>query len=134
MGVMAEMTMLRLEDLAPFAEARQLARALRELALAARRDDDAAQLGELAKLALAAVVAVTEALRAGDPHGELVRFRDAQLLVTDLRALTYDAFMSGALDGRRFDAVMVDAARTLRELERAGQSARRRARLRIDEA
>jgi len=133
MGVMAEMTMLRFEDLAPFAEARQLARVTRDLALAAGRDDQRAQLAELASVALAALVAVTEALRAGDPHAELRLFRDGQAVLAELRAQAYDAYLARILDGPRFDALMADAARTGRELERAVQSARRRARLRIDE-
>jgi hypothetical protein len=133
MGVMAEMTMLRFEDLAPFAEARQLARVVRDLALAATRDDRRARLSELASVALAVLVSVTEALRAGDPHAELRHFRDAQVVLAELRAQAYDAYMAGVLDGGRFDAIMADAARTGRELEGAVQSARRRARRRIDE-
>ena len=134
MPVTAEMTMLRFEDLAPFAEARQLARVARDLALAAARDDQRAQLSELASVALAALVAVTEALRAGEPHAELRRFRDAQLAIAELRAQAYDAYVDGAVNNACFDALMADAARAGRELERSALSARRRARLRIDEA
>ena len=133
MRVMAEMTMLRFEDLAPFAEARQLARVARDLALAAPRDDHRAQLSELASVALAALVAITEALRAGEPHAELRRFRDAQVALAELRAQAYDAYVANVFDGARFDALMADAARCGRELERSTLSARRRARLRIDE-
>jgi hypothetical protein len=119
---------------APFAEARQLARLVRDLALAARRDRHRNELGGLASVARATLVAVTEALHAADPHAELRGLRDAQVLLGELRARAYPAFLGGVLDGARFDALMVDAARTGRELDRAIQSARRRARLRIDEA
>ena len=77
---------------------------------------------------------MTEALRAGEPGGELRRFRDAQVVLGELRAQTYEAYLARAVDGARFDSLMADAARTGRELERAAQSARQRARLRIDEA
>jgi hypothetical protein len=134
MGVMAEMTMLRLEDLAPFAQARQLARLARELALAARLDEHRAQLAELAQVARVLRVAVTEALQASEPDLELRGLRDAQVVLGELRAGAYDAYLAHALNGACFDALMVDAARTGRALEQAAQSARRRARLRIDEA
>ena len=134
MRVMAEMTMLRFEDLAPFAEARQLAREARDLVLASPRDDHRSRLSELASVALATLVATTEALRAGEPHEELRRFRDAQVALAELRAQAYDAYVDGVFDGRRFDTLMADAARCGRELERSALSARRRARLRIDEA
>jgi hypothetical protein len=80
------------------------------------------------------LLAVTEALRAGEPQAELHRFRDAQLAVAELRAQAYDAYVRGAVSGAGFDALMADAARAGRELERSALSARRRARLRIDEA
>jgi hypothetical protein len=134
MPVHAEMTMLRFEDLAPFAEARHLARVTRDLALAARGDDHRIRFAELASVALAALVAVSEGLRAGEPGAELRRFRDAQVALAELRTQAYEAYLAGAFDGARFDTLMADAARCGRELEAAALSARRRARLRIDEA
>ncbi len=128
------MTMLRFEDLAPFAEARQLARVARDLAANARDVEHRARLHELAAVALATLVGVGEALRAGEPHAELRRFRDSHGALAELRAQAYDAYLANALDGPRFDALMADAARCARELERAALSARRRARLLIDES
>jgi hypothetical protein len=130
----AETTPLRFEDLASFAEARHLARAARQLALAARDDDARAALADLTTVARAILASVTYALHANDPQAELRGFRDAQVLLGELRTRAYRAYLDDALDGVRFDRLMADAARTGRELEQAAQAARRRARLRIDEA
>jgi hypothetical protein len=134
MRTLVDTSRLRFEDLAPFAEARHLARHVRQLALAAHDDFARASLADLTTVARATLASVTEAMHAGDPHLELRGFRDAQVLLGEVRTRAYRAFLGDALDGSRFDQLMADAARTARELERAAQSARQRARQRIDEA
>jgi hypothetical protein len=133
MAITQQMVLIRLEDIAPFAEARQLARHARALANAARHADHRAALGELAGTASAVCALVAEALRAGEPRGELTRFRDAELCLMDVRALAYDRYAEGALTQSEFDEVMSESARCLREIGASSVSARRRARRKIDE-
>jgi hypothetical protein len=132
MAVTKEMVLVRLEDVAPFAEARELARLARAFAGAARHADHRVLTADLARTALAVVATIADGLRAGDPREELRRYRQAQLALHELRAQAYDALVVCALADDDFDALMAGSARTLREVEAAITAARQRARRRLD--
>jgi hypothetical protein len=131
---MAEMTMLRFDDLAPYAEARQLAHVARDATNLARHADHLSTLRELTALTLLVLGTIAETLRAGDPRLELRGFRGALALLADVRVLAYDAYLIHALPARQFDDLMLAARRCERELARSVASAHRRARLALDAA
>ena len=134
MPVHAEMKMLRFDDIASYAEARQLARQCRELVLATRHVDQRLLLQELTAAAIATLAATAEALRAGAPTDELRHWRDAELLLGEVRVRAYEAYVVDALAAPAFDELMAAAARTRAELDRSAQWSRRRARLAIEAA
>jgi hypothetical protein len=132
MAITREMVLLRMEDIEAFAEARSLVRLCRELVDGAASDALRATLRELHLTASGIAASVAEALRAGEPRGELRRLRDAGLALAGLRLQSWDALMAGAIGVPRFDAIMTSSARCRRELEVLEAAVRRRARRRID--
>jgi hypothetical protein len=132
MAITKELVLVKLDDLEPFAEARFLATRARELADLARHADARAALAELAGEAVALAASVAEALRAWSPGEELRRWRDAGELIASIRARAYEAYTADWLDGVGFDQLMAASARCRREVEKAAQATRRRARRKID--
>ena len=129
MAVTREMVLVRLEDLAPYAEARALQRRVEELGRDAPGEPG---LGELALAARAVAATVAEALRAGRCHDEIRRLRDAALALGELRAAAWAALAAGALAARAFDEVMASAARCQRDVARVEAASRHRGRRRVD--
>jgi hypothetical protein len=132
MAVTAQMLMIRLEDLEPYAEARGLARACRALAESVRHADHRAIVAELAGTAVAVAACVAEALRAHSPADELRRFRDALELLQLVRGQVYEAYTIEALAPHAFDELMAISARCRDHVDRAALASRRRGLRRLD--
>jgi hypothetical protein len=132
MAITREMVLLRMEDIAPYAEARALVSTVKSLLETARRDANRRALAELHVAAVAVTAAIAEALRAGDARDEVRRLRDAAFALAELRIRAWEALGSGAIGTARFDDVMARTARCRLEVERLESEARRRGRERID--
>lgn len=133
MAITQQMVLLRMEDIAAFAEARSLVRLARELHEGARRDNARRALAELHVVTVGVAATVAEALRAGEPRTELRWLRDACLALGEVRALAWDAHAAAELTTPRFDELMATTARCLREVLALEVAVRRRARRRLDE-
>ena len=123
MAVTQEMVLVRIEDIAAYAEARTLVRAAE------------GQAGAAAGLRVAAqslCVSVAEALRALSPREEIRRLRDAAGALGDLRARVWASFSEGELEPPAFDDLMAGSARCRAEIDRWESHVRHRARRQID--
>ncbi len=131
MAITREMVLLRMEDIEAFAEARSLVRLARDLA--SRATETTRPLLSAIHMASSGVAAaLAEALRAGEPHTEVRRLRDATLALADLRAQAWDALGAGAIDVPRFDQIMTASSRCRREAEQLEIAVRRRARRKLE--
>lgn len=134
MAITRQLVLLRMEDIAPFAEARSLVTLAKQLVAGAAGDDDRRLLADLHVSAVAVAATVAEALRAGDPREEIRRLREATMALGELRLSAWDALAGNAVANARFDEVMAASARCRREVEEAEAAARRRGRLSLDGA
>lgn len=132
MAITQQLVILRMDDLAPYAEARVLVQTARDLVAAARSKEARRLLGDIQVAAVAVAAVVAEALRAGEVREEIRRLREAALGVAELRAAAWAAFDGGALQVSRFDMLMATSARCRREVGVLETAARRQAREQID--
>lgn len=134
MAITRQMVVLRMEDIAPFAEARGLVRLTRDLVATAPDEEARRRRSEMHVAAVTVAAVVAEALRAADARDEVRRLRDAVIALSELRAASWEGLITDALPPPAFDQVMAASARCRHEVDLMETAARRRARERIDRA
>jgi hypothetical protein len=130
--VTQEMVIVRIEDIAAYAEARGLLRGADARLAAAGGAAAGSGLVGLRLTAAALCVAVAEALRAATSREEVRRLRDASMALADLRARIWTTFAEAELDPAGFDELMAAASRCRIEVDRWEAHVRHRARRQID--
>jgi hypothetical protein len=130
MAITQEMVLLRLEDLDVVAEARTLVRRIKEKVCVA---EEGWGLFDLHGSAVAVSALVAEALRAFEPGEELRRLRETHLALDELRVLAWECLSAGQLSVALFDELMTGSTRCRHEVNKLAQSARRRARVRLEQ-
>lgn len=130
MAITQEMVLLRLEDLDAVAEARTLLRRVKAEVCVA---EEGPALLDLHGAAVAVSALVAEALRAFDPREELRRLRETHLALDELRAQVWEGHSKGRLSAALFDELMTGSTRCRCEVHKLAQSARRRARVRLEQ-
>lgn len=127
-----EMVIVRIEDIAAYAEARALLRAADARLRAAGPGGKASGLAGLQLTAAALCAAIAEALRSATSREEVRRLRDASMALAELRARLWSTYAQGLLDPMGFDELMPAVSRCRAEVDRWEAGVRHRARRQID--
>ena len=133
MAVTRDLVLVDMSDIAALAEARALVRLLSDAGVAAPPGPCAASLALVRREAVAVSALLAEGLRARESEEEIRRLRDACMVLSDVRALSWRAVGEGLLSPPMFDELMAVTSRCRREIVAVEVAARRRARRRIDQ-
>jgi hypothetical protein len=126
MRVTKEMGFLQMEDIAGFAEARFVAKLLRDVAAAAPAWAERATVERLENGGATLAVLVADALRAPDFAQEMRRLRQAAALVAELREHAWAMHRDGMIAAPMLDEIMRATARCGAELDKLRVGCRRR--------
>jgi hypothetical protein len=127
-----ELVLVRMEDIAALAEARQLVCLTGEVIAATPRGLEENALGELRSVAVTSSAVLLEALRSPSEREMIRRLRHSELAIAELRRLSWELYRRDVIAAELFDELMVATARCHREVEKLEVETRRRARWSID--